>query len=88
MDMIGLIDRIAMWYWRRTLRTPENERRVQEFGRGNVVIPDDGDVFRHPQSTLDLRSLHGMSPAARVMDLRRKGLQIATRRQCWQTKQV
>jgi hypothetical protein len=29
--MIGLIDRIAMWYWRPTLRTPENERRVQEF---------------------------------------------------------
>jgi len=26
-----LIDRIAAWYWRRTLRTPENERRVQEF---------------------------------------------------------
>lgn len=33
-----------------------------------------------PQSTLDLRSLLVMSPAARVMDLRRQGLHIDTLR--------
>jgi Helix-turn-helix domain len=35
---------------------------------------------QRPQSTIDLRALHVMSPAARVMDLRRKGLQIETKR--------
>jgi hypothetical protein len=31
-DMIGrLIDRIWRWHWRRTLRTPETERLVQQF---------------------------------------------------------
>lgn len=33
-----------------------------------------------PQSTIDLRALHIMSPAARVMDLRRQGLNIDTLR--------
>ena len=33
-----------------------------------------------PQSTIDLRALHVMSPAARVMDLRRQGREIVTLR--------
>lgn len=33
-----------------------------------------------PRSTLDLRALHVMSPAARVMDLRQRGLSIDTLR--------
>lgn len=33
-----------------------------------------------PMSTIDLRALHVMSPAARVMDLRRRGLSIDTMR--------
>lgn len=33
-----------------------------------------------PMSTLDLRALNVMSPAARVMDLRRRGLIIDTMR--------
>lgn len=33
-----------------------------------------------PHSTIDLRALHVMSPAARVMDLRRQGHSIDTLR--------
>ena len=51
--------------------------RHDRAGQQRVVL---SALRQRPQSTIDLRALHIMSPAARVMDLRRQGLNIDTLR--------